>query len=165
MTQLVFCWLVSFLIKIFLISTALFVFLFQIIENIFLKKFQSIICHQISWYLVLNFAILWYEVVLFLNYTRREEELENHVALLFQRSYSKITSLCYFTEVTRNHIALLFHRSTPNHIALLFHRSISRLFNANVPAICLISIPQLSRGREHWGMTVWHLAPLLQLGH
>ena len=91
--------------------------------------------------------------------------LENHIALLFQRSYSKITSRCYFTEVTRNHIALLFHRSTRNHLALLFHRSIWRLFNAHVPAICLISIPELFRGRKHWGMTIWHLAPLLHLGH
>ena len=37
--------------------------------------------------------------------------LENHIALLFQRSYSKITSRCSFTEVTRNHMALLFQRS------------------------------------------------------
>ena len=78
-------------------------------------------------YLVLNFAILCYEVVLFLNCSRREEELE-------------ITSRCYFNEVTRNHIALLFHRSCSkshreaispklleNHIALLFQRSYSKI--------------------------------------
>ena len=53
--------------------------------------------------------------------------LENHIALLFQRSYSKITSRCYSTEVTRNHIALLFHRSARNHIALLFQMKLLKI--------------------------------------
>ena len=115
--------------------------------------------------------------------------LENHIALLFHRRYSKITSRCYFTEITRNHIALLFHRSTGNHIALLFptnqdaycwfwilielkflnFRRFSPRFqdflNAIVSAICLISIPQLSKGRERWGMAIWHVAPRLHSGH
>ena len=66
--------------------------------------------------------------------------LENHIALLFHRSYSKITSRCYFTEVTqKSHrvaISSKYSKSnrvaisdeiTQNHTALLFHKKLLKI--------------------------------------
>ena len=50
--------------------------------------------------------------------------LENHIALLFQRSYSKITSRCYFTEVTRkSHRVAISSKYSKSHRVAICNQS------------------------------------------
>ena len=53
--------------------------------------------------------------------------LENHIALLFHRSYSNITSRCCFIKVLESHRVAISDEITQNHTALLFHKKLLKI--------------------------------------